>query len=167
VTRKQRRDYERWRAATELTDEEQAIGLPDLPTFERSPAPRPRERSATPELTGDSLRDRLSGTRDPAEVAQILGRRRLAWYAFCSIAVSVAFGGYGIYLVVQVLLARASGWTLLALPPFVLVSLLSGSLGYAIAYDVLTGRTWPGATRVGRFMEIINNTNVVPRRRHR
>jgi hypothetical protein len=116
-------------------------------------------------VTGDSLRDRLSGIRDPAEAAQILGRRRLTWYALCSVAVSVTFGGFGVYLIVQVLGGRRSGWTLLGLPPFVVISTFAGLFAYAIAYGTLTGRKWPRAALVARFFEIVNNTDVVARRR--
>jgi H+/Cl- antiporter ClcA len=118
-------------------------------------------------VTGASLRERLSGVRDPTEAAQILGRRRLAWYALCSVALSVTFGGYGVYLLVQVLGSRASGWTLLMLPGFVLVATFAGLFGYAIAYGTLTGRKWPRAVLVERFFEIVNNTDVLARRRRR
>jgi H+/Cl- antiporter ClcA len=118
-------------------------------------------------VTGDSLRDRLSGIRDPAEAAQILGRRRLTWYALCSVAVSVTFGGFGVYLIIQVLGGRRSGWTLLGLPPFVVISTFAGLFAYAIAYGTLTGRKWSRAVLVARFFEIVNNTDVVARRRRR
>jgi hypothetical protein len=118
-------------------------------------------------VTDDSLRDRLSGVRDPADAAQILGRRRLAWFALCSIAFSVTFGGYGVYLIVQVLGGRRPGWTLVMLPAFVVVSTFAGLFAYGIAYFTLTGRKWPRAVLVERFFELVNNTDVVARRRRR
>jgi hypothetical protein len=167
VTWRQRGEFERWRKATELTDEERAIGRPDVPAFEPSSATHRMERGEAAELSGDSLRDHLAGVRDPAEAAQILGRRRSAWYAFCFLAVGVASGGFGVYLIVRVLVDQASVWTLLMLPVFVLVSAFGVVLGYGIAYFTVTGRKWPRADLVNRFAQIVNNNanvNVVPRR---
>ena len=48
AARRKRREYERWREATELTQAEQAAGLPDVPSFGEPAAiaPRPRRERA-------------------------------------------------------------------------------------------------------------------------
>lgn len=124
----------------------------------------PRETRSY-ETDGDQLRQRLAGIRDPAEVVQILGRRRLLWYAFCFITVGLAFAGFGVYLIVRVMLGRSYGWTLAMLPACLSVTAFSGLVGYAMAYGVLTGRKWSGAAGVDRFFGTLNNTYVWPRRR--
>lgn len=109
----------------------------------------------------------VTSTRPPADVLQSFGRRRLAWYAFVATSVAVAFGGYAVYLIVEVALERRSGWILAMLPGFLAVFAFSGLLAYGGWYMVVNGRQWPKAPRVDRFYGVLSNTYVLPRRRRR
>ena len=157
VAKKQLRDYESWREATELTDEERAVRLPSFPVAaDRVPVRRRHPRRETPEPL--TLHGRLAHVRDPAEAARILGRRRLAWYAFSFTAVALAFGGFAVYLIAEVALGRKYTWTLAMLPASLAVSAFSILLAYGGWSWVVTGRRWPRASRLDRIFGILNNT---------
>jgi hypothetical protein len=168
VTRKQRREYGDWREATELTDEERAVGLPVIPGIDPGAAPPRRPRRERPEVYGElpTFSERLAHVRDPAEALLVLGRRRLAWYAFCSLVVGVVALGFGVYVSVEVVRGRRYAWELAMLPASVALSTLFLWFAYGFARTALTGRVnMTGSSP--RIFEILNNTYVFPRRRRR
>jgi len=65
VSTKELDDYQRWRQEAELSADEVAVGLPDLPAFEPPPAAPSRHR-------------RLPAETDPVIVLALLGRRTVA-----------------------------------------------------------------------------------------
>ena len=169
MTKKQRRAYEGWRDATELTDEERAVGLPVIPGVDQAIAPPRRPRRPRPGINGGQptlvedgpdqrpLRERLKDVRDPEEAEQILGRWRLAAYPVVSFLLAVACVGYIVHMVLGVTSGRHSVWTLLATPVFVLLAAASGSFAYGGGYSAITGRRWPGADKVGAIFERLNS----------
>jgi hypothetical protein len=168
VTRKQRREYEDWREATELTDEERAVGLPLLPGVEQAASPLPRPpRKERPEIYGDvpTLRERLSHVRDPNDVAEILGRRRMACYRFAITGVALASSGFVAYSIIEVARGQAYAWSLAILPAPLAIAAFSGLIAYWDWYRTLTGRQWPQAERIGRVFEVLNSTSFFRRRR--
>ena len=58
--RRDRARFERWRTATELTDDERAAGLPVIPTFEAPPIARPRPRRPPAETDRNVLAASMS-----------------------------------------------------------------------------------------------------------
>ncbi len=165
VTSKQRREYEDWREATELTDEERAVGLPVVPGVDQAAAPPRPQRSERPEVYGElpTLSERLAHVRDPDEAAQILGRRRLASYALVATGFAAAFAAVAVYSIAEVVLGRT--YFLGMLPGPLFVAAFAGVIAYAGWYRVATGQQWPRSAGINRFLGVLNNTYVLPRRR--
>jgi hypothetical protein len=113
------------------------------------------------------LQERLAGAKDREEVLRILGRRRIFTYALGSFALGLGAAGCGIYLIISVATGARSGWTLLALPVFLLIVGFSAPFAYAGFYTVATGRRWSGGDVMEKVFGRLNNTYVWPRRRRR
>jgi hypothetical protein len=104
-----------------------------------------------------TINERLAAAGDRDEVMQILGRRRLLRYTLGFLAVAMACGGYGVYLIFEVALGRTTVWTLAALPACIAAAAFFGVVGYGMAYAVATGRRPPNAGRIGRFFARLNS----------
>lgn len=167
VTRKQRRAYEDWREATDLTDEERAVGLPVIPSVDQGDALPPAPPRARPEIEGElpTLQARLAQVRDPDEAARALGRRRLASYALVATMVTAAFTAIAIYFIAEVAIGRVHAWSLAMLPGPLALAAFSGVIAYGGWYRVATGQQWPTSSKIDRFLGVLNNTYALPRRR--
>jgi hypothetical protein len=165
VTRKQRREYEDWREATDLTEEERVVGLPVVPGVDQAAAPPRPQRKDRPELYGElpTLQERLAHIRDPDEAARILGPRRLASYALVAAMFAAAFAALTVYSIAEIALGRT--YFLGMLPGSIFVAAFAGVIAYGLWYRIATGREWPRAAGIDRVAGILNNTYVLPRRR--
>ncbi len=118
-------------------------------------------------MRDEPLRERLAEAKDHDDVVRILGKRRMFAYAVAAVVLGLAATGWVVFLIVAVATRARSGWTLLLLPPILLVIGFSALFSYASVHLLATGQRWSGGDGVGKIVGLLNNTDVWPRRRHR
>ena len=98
---------------------------------------------------------------------RILGKRRIFSYALGACAIGLGAASFAAYLLASVATRAKSGWTLLEVPVFLLISGVCAPFAYAGFYMVATGRRWSGGDVMEKVFGLLNNTYVWPRRRRR
>jgi hypothetical protein len=135
AARRKRREYERWRKATELTQDEYAAGLPYVPSFSEPAAIAPRPR-------------RERGETDPLVVIASFGRatllRQALGWTFAAIALLTLLP-YG--------LAERDVLLIYGGAIFVLFGLLAAYVAFSTWWYIVRGemfRSPPWLSRAGR-----------------